>query len=314
MRMEALTRALGRLEDALLNARILEAVLARREAGMARETDAGHSEALARELCRFQGESGSWGESLARTSEALLLLNALTPAAGGVVRAAVKRGVTWMRSLEGRPGAYAEGCDAKRHEAGTCAHVLTGFLSAADPDTDLAGLTSSAPARFGTDADARLGVSCVALQAALRWGFRDDAEERQLAGIRKVIADGLRSTVEAGAVGGYVAAIEALVESRPDDETRPVVAAGINHVLRIQRADGSWPGADTFHVLDLLLRASDAGFADPAIDAAVARAVEMLALLQRSDGSWGRETGPERMLVGWRAFRHTAAAVVANGS
>lgn len=304
MRTEALTRALERLEDGLLDAPILEALIARREAGANRPADERNATALTQELCRFQDADGSWGGSLVRTAEALLLMHALTPAPNERVLACVTRGGEWIRTREGVEGAFGEGCDPARHAAGLCSHVLAGFFSPAPASADLTGLTLAVPARFGSDADARLGASCVALLALLHWGFSGADIDVHLASLRQLVtADSLASLPD-GSAGGFVAAVTALLASTPDDTRAAGGRAGITRLLRMQRADGSWPGADTFHVLDLLLRASAQGFGGDAVDGAIQRAVEMLALLQRADGSWGRETGPERMLVGWRALRH----------
>src|SRR5690606_36417876 len=105
----------------------------------------------------------------------------------------------------------------------------------------------------------------------------------------------------------YVAAVGALAEAPPDPRNQAAVAAGLERIAGLQRADGSWRGVDAFHVLDALLAASDRGHRTPSADGAIARAARMLALLQREDGTWGRETGPERTLTGWRALRYAAA-------
>jgi hypothetical protein len=299
-----LTRALERLEDGLLDAPIVEAVIARREAGARRPADERNAAALTHELCRFQDADGSWGGSLVRTAEALLLMHALTPDPDDRVRAGVSRAGEWIRTREGIEGAFGEGCDPARHSAGLCSHVLAGFFSPAPASADLTGLTLAVPARFGSDADARLGASCVALLALLHWGFSGADIEVHLASLRQLVSGDSLGGLPDGSAGGFVAAVTALLAAPPDDARAAAVRAGIARLLRMQRADGSWPGADTFHVLDLLLRASAQGLGGDAVDGAIQRAVEMLALLQRADGSWGRETGSERMLVGWRALRH----------
>ncbi len=308
MRREPLTQALSRLEEALLDAPILEAVIARAEAGVARERDAGHARALAEELCSFQLSNGSWGNSLARTSEALLLLHSLTPKPVSEVRSRLSGAIEWMRSREGKAGAFGEGCDKARHDAGLCNHALAGFFSPSLPTTDLSGLTLRIPARFVTDAEARLGVSCVALQSLLRWGYAGPPTQAHVSSLRKLVSSDALLVPKRAMIAGFVGALAALIEGHPRDASRSAAVNGIGRLLGVQRADGSWPGADTFQVLDLLLRASANGYANEAVDAAIIRAVEMLALVQRNDGSWGRETGPERMLVGWRALRHVVGS------
>jgi hypothetical protein len=305
VRTEALTRALGRLEDALLDAPVLEAVVARREAGVLREGDAEHARALADELCRYQLDDGSWAGSLVRTAESMILLRTLAPDAADKARRCADRAAHWIESRVGLPGAFGEGCDPARHEAGLCKHAIGGLYSPGGASENLTGLTLGVPARFGTDADARLGAAAIALLAVLRWDRTGEAVEAPVSALRRIVAGDALGSPRDGTVAGYIAAVGALVEApAPNEETRDVVNAGLGRILGVQRADGSWPGADTFHVLDVLMRAHARGYGSAGVENAIHRAVEMLALLQRSDGSWGRETGPERMLVGWRALRH----------
>jgi hypothetical protein len=304
VRTEPLTRALDRLEDALLDAPLLEAVIARREARVAGDEDRAHTRALAHELCSFQDEDGSWGGDLARTAEALLLVNALALDGDAEVGPTVSAAAAWIRGRMAKPGAFGEGCDPARHEAGLCNHALAGFFSPGPPNADFSGLTLAVPARFGADAEARLGVSSIALDALLRCGVAGGFTDAHLASLRKLVSGEALVPAKSPMVAGLVAALGALIESPPNDRTRSAVERGLARLLGMQRADGSWPGADLFHVLDMLERASAKGFGGKPVDAAIQRAVEMLVLLQRGDGSWGRETGPERMLVGWRALRH----------
>jgi hypothetical protein len=304
VRTEALTRALDRLEDALLDAPLLEAVIARREVRVAGDEDLAHASALARELCSFQEEDGSWAGDLARTAEALLLLHSLASDGDSEVGATLSAAAAWVRGRMAKPGAFGEGCDPVRHEAGLCSHAMAGFFSPGPASADLSGLTLAVPARFGADAEARLGVSSIALDALLRCGVAGGFTEPHLASLRKLVSGESLVTAKSPMVAGLVAALSALIASPPNDRTRSAIDRGMARLLGMQRADGSWPGADIFHVLDMLGRAGARGYGGGPVDAAIQRAVEMLALLQRGDGSWGRETGPERMLVAWRALRH----------
>lgn len=306
-RAALLSAALTRVEAALLHSPVLEAVIARRESGTARPADPGHAQALAEELCRFQAADGSWAGSLAGTAEALLLLHTITPIPTESVRSAVTRALAWMRGREGVPGAFGEGCDPQRHEAGTCEHALVGMLSPGPPDEDLSGLALSAPARFGSDPDARLGVSCVALQGMLRWGAAGPSVEVQLGSIRQLVAGAFGESLQA-LFAGYVAAAGALVDAPRTDRNTDAIGIALARILGAQRGDGSWPAADVFHVLDVLLRATAAGHGGEATEGAILRAAELLALLQQRSGSWGQDSGPERMLVGWRVLRHAVRA------
>lgn len=275
---------------------------------MARAADAGHAAALAEELRRFQLANGSWAGTLAATAESLFILHALVVHPDEAVVSCVDRAAEWIGSRQDVPGCFAEGCDPARHESGVCEHALTGFFSPGAPGEDLSGFTVGVPARFGTDADARLGLSCVALQALLRWRRRDSRIERHITSLRQLVAGpGLKSVTER-TVGGYVAAVAALLEAGDEEHNGAAASAGLKRMIGLQRADGSWPGGDIFHVLDLLLSASARGYGELGTEPAITRAVEMLALLQRADGSWGKETGPERMLVAWRALRYSLSA------
>ena len=72
-----------------------------------------------------------------------------------------------------------------------------------------------------------------------------------------------------------------------------------------QRADGSWPAADPFHVADIFLLAVHSGYGSPVFDAALSRTADVLARTQHPDGSWGQD-GPARLLTGWRTLRYAS--------
>lgn len=304
---ETLARAVQRADSAVLEAPVLEAVLARREAGEPRLADEGHAFALVEELCTFRRDDGSWGGDLVRTAEALLLAHALTPRPAVEVRGAVDAGASWIRSRQGVPGAFAEGCTPERHALRFCEHFITGFFSPAAPSADLSSLTLASGIRFGGDAAARLGASCLALRALLRWGFEGADIDSHVDGVRGIVTGVALNAPSFISVAGYIAAVGALAEAPPDPRNKAAVGAGLERIAGLQRADGSWRGVDAFHVLDALLAAAARGHRTASADGAIARAARMLALLQREDGAWGRETGPERTLTGWRALHYAAA-------
>jgi hypothetical protein len=304
---ETLARAVQRADAAVLDAPVLESVLARREAGEPRLADEGHARALAAELCAFMDEDGSWGGDLVRTAEALLLAHALTPEPESAVRSAVDAGGAWIRARQGQPGAFAEGCTPERHALRFCEHFITGFFSPAPPETDLSTLTLSSGVRFGGDAAARLGASCLGLRALLRWGFDGPDVDSHVDGVRVIVTGVALNAPSFISVAGYISAVSALIEAEPDARNKAAVAAGLERIAGLQRADGSWRGVDAFHVLDALIAAARKEHRTKSADGAIARAARMLALLQRADGTWGRETGPERTLTGWRALRYAAA-------
>jgi hypothetical protein len=303
---DAVLRALRRVEAVLFSSPVLEAVLARRESGRSRPADEGHALALARALCEFHGEDGSWGGDLVRTAEALLLLHALRSEPDHGVAGAVEAGVAWIRSLQGRSGAFAVGCTPERHALRFCEHFITGFFSPAPPDVDLSSLTVASGVRFGGDVAARLGASCLALRALLRWQAAGYDIEAHVDGVRVIVTGVALNAPSLISVAAYVSAVGALAEAPHTPREDAAVAAGLERLAGLQRADGSWRGVDPFHVLETMLLAAERGHHSDAADAAIGRAAGMLAVLQREDGSWGRETSPDRTLTGWRTLRHVA--------
>jgi len=84
-------------------------------------------------------------------------------------------------------------------------------------------------------------------------------------------------------------------------------AEGIACLVRTQRADGTWHGVGLYDALDTLLLGVARGYRVPEVDAALLRAAELLAISQKADGSWGRQTTVRQPLTAWRVLRHTQA-------
>ena len=256
----------------MLSAPVLEAVIARREAGEPRVADEGHARALAAELCTFRRDDGSWGGDLVRTAEALLLAHSLTPDPEPEVRDAIDAGAAWIRARQGQPGAFAEGCTPERHALRFCEHFVTGFFSPAPPETDLSSLTLASGIRVGGDAAARLGASCLGLRSLLRWGVTGADVDSHVDGVRSIVTGVALNAPSFISVAGYIAAVGALAEAVPDPRNKAAVAAGLERIAGLQRADGSWRGVDAFHVLEALLAAAEGGHRTPSADGAIARA------------------------------------------
>lgn len=313
MKSEVFARALERVDANLLTAQVLEAVIARREAGRSLPADASYAESLVAELGRHQTADGSWGRSLLRTAEALLLILDLTPEPSGPGRVMAAAGLEWIRGRQNAPGVFAEGCSPGRHTLGLCHHFLSGFYSPAPRTTNLAGTALANRAKFPSDNVARLGVSCVALQAVQRWRAGDAKSGMHRAGLRSIVAGASTETASVITMSAYAAAVVALAEGPSNPEDDEVVVTGLDRLGSGQRADGSWPNADPFHVLDVVVRSRQLGYGAAPADAALVRAAGMLTLLQRPDGGWGREMGPERTLIGWRTLRAALELVEETG-
>lgn len=299
-----LVDALMRAERLLFESPVLESFIARREAG---ETDAGDREtagALADELIAHQSGDGSWGNSLVHTSEALLLLADLRPFDHDV-DAAIARSLGWLRCRQGKEGAFTDGCTPERHALSLCAHFAGGFFSPGPPSVSFADMRLSSGATFPTDDDARLGASAIALRACLRYQEPTIDDRLQIDALLRV-ADLLFRAQSRVATPAAVAVLGTLARAPRTAVQLAVLHAALSRLAGSQRADGSWPGAEGFHVADALLYAVQSGYGSPLFDNAILRTAEVLVLSQHADGSWGQDAGSHRLLIGWRTLRYAA--------
>jgi hypothetical protein len=313
MTPELLARALMRTEGFLLGSFQAEGMLARIEGEISFSADADDAAAFAAELRREQASDGSWGGDLVRTAEALLVLEGLRRA-GGQRRSEPAAGaaIRWLAGRQDQPGRFGDGCSPERHELGLCHHFLAGFFSPAPPEVEIAPLVLPAAVRIGGEADARLAASCLALRALRRWEVASTANELHLDGIVELVGHWDRWETGPAGAGSLLVALGALVEDaaardRPHPHREAALRDGLRRTARNQRADGSWPDVDTFLALELLLDARSAGRGDAvALDAALGRGAELLAVWQRQDGTWGHEAAARRALIAWRVLRYAA--------
>ncbi|MFW6078940.1 MAG: hypothetical protein ACODAE_04925 [Gemmatimonadota bacterium] len=302
-----------------------DAVIARREAGGAGPGEDARVESCVAELLRDQDGDGSWGAELVPTAEALILLHelmhgaiagrsagaetvepseALTRARAAAVPA-VERGVAWLRGRRGRPGRYGEGCSPERHREGLCHHFSGGFFSPGPPEIDQSGLRLGVGVEIDDDGEARLAASCVALRALLRWGALTTDARLHLDTLHRLILRWRRWEHGRPGPAAALAMMAAALEAPPDDTAgHDAIEHGLGLIAGSQRADGSWPGADTFQVLETLLAARRRGFRNDRLEATLLRGAGLLASTQSvEDGTWGRETSPRRLRIGWAALR-----------
>ena len=291
-------RALERSSRNLFGSRSAEAALAARDTG---EPDPAAEAAEVEELRAAQSEDGSWGGDLVRTAESVLLLHEL---GGESAAESARRGIGWLRAQQDLPGRFAEGCDSERHALGICHHFASGFFAAAPPGVPVSGITLANGARIEEDLPARLAASSLALQAVLLWGVGSSAVTLHLDALYRLIAQrsGWADPLAPPAV--FMVMTGAVLRAPRGADADEALARALELITRAQRADGTWPEADSFQALELLLAVRDAQRADAAVDGAIRRVARLLASSQQRDGSWGRETGPRRTYAAWRAMRY----------
>ncbi len=201
----------------------------------------------------------------------------------------------WILALQGKPGAFGEGCDKERHAKRACEHYVQGFFAPAPPRVRLAPLTFPNGKAFRAEPAARFALSCLALRAALRTGTGErtliDRHIRSLA----ALAAGWTSWSGFFAPDTIVAGLHALALAGPVHQ--PLVASLVGLIAANQDAGGEWSNADLFQTLEALM-ATDLSEARTA----VRRAGTALTARQRADGTFGGTAQQERALIGLRAL------------
>ncbi len=298
--VDAVTRAQARLFEL----QVIESFIAQREHDGQTPDDTEVVRAVADELLSHQSADGSWGGKLQLTAEALLLLAELRIPAGFLP--AVARAEHFLRSCRNQPGRWTDGCTTRFHELGICAHFGGGFFSPAPPSVDLSDTQLANGLVFRNNADARLGLSCLALHA-VRWWSRSSIDDLIHLDTLRRIADVLfrPGSIELS-MSSAVLLLSALTSAPRQPHYLSALHGALTRLAGLQRADGTWPDAEAFHVADLYILAGQRGYGSPVFDAAIGRVAELLVLTQDEDGGWGSEgsIGPYRLLSGWRVLRH----------
>jgi hypothetical protein len=207
----------------------------------------------------------------------------------------LRRAVGWVLQLQGRPGAYGEGCDRERHTRHLCEHYLGGFFAAAPPGERLAPITLPNGKQYRAEPAARFATSCLALRAVLRAG------EGERTALHRHVDSVVSLTEQWSSWGGYyapdliLAALHALAAAGESRRATVERLAGL--AADHQAADGGWANTDFFHALEALTAAGT----EQALTA-VRRAVPALLGRQRPDGTFGPMAQKERALIGLRAL------------
>ena len=285
--------ARARLAEYFRERKTRAGVLARRLLNAPAPDDAVLAEHLIRERRMQSRIDGSMDGGLIGTAWAaweLLQLEAPTDQAG------VVRTVGFLLGRQEQPGRiFGEGCRPYMHERRLCSHYLGGFFSAAPEEHPLAPLTFPSGVVVSDERGARFAASCFALRVVIRAGEdRREGVQRHVASLLDL--DSLWSWEdEAWTPDARLFAFGAIASAPLAQRDR--AAQRRAGVLERQGPDGSWPGADPFHALDMVLQGPT-----PEARAAVARAAPLLSGLILEDDALEREAGEERGLIALRAL------------
>jgi hypothetical protein len=218
------------------------------------------------------------------------LLDLREPVGSPVIRAATG----WLATLQGRSGAFGEGCDRNRHARRTCEHFLAGFFAPAPPEQRLAPVTLPNGKVYRAEAAARFALSILALRALLRAGQSGRPAVRQHLDSLARFAEQWTAWEAALAPDAIVAGMQALADAGPP--WRDAAQRLMPVVIRRQAPDGTWPDADIFQMLEMLRAVGS-----PEASRLARRALPELAARQRADGTFGATAQQERALIALRA-------------
>lgn len=306
MTVESVDRAVAAAQAWLSTRDAPEPVILSHEMGL---TD-GPDEAArwVRWILHDQAPDGSWAAELLATASALLTVQELREAAGLVERdPAINRGLDWLRSRRGAPGAWTEGCDPERHDRGLCHHFMTGFFSPGPADEPCEEAWLRGGLRLSGDREIRFATSAVALRCVLAWDAGGADARLHLAGLRRIVGEWDEYVPAGLSTASLLTAVHALLRS-PEPEDRAAAERGLRVVSGRQRGDGSWVDADAFQALEVFGAAIDAGVAVEQCRRSLWHGARLLIASQQADGSWGRAHGARRALIAWRTFRRIEPA------
>lgn len=207
--------------------------------------------------------------------------------------------------LQGKPGAFSQGCSPTRHIHRVCEHFISGFFSPAPPEQRLAPVMLPNGKMFRAEPAARFAISCLALRAALRSRMESHpAVERHLTSLLQ-LQDQWAEWNGYFAGDTIVAGVHALALTA---RSRGQAGRLTSIIVEQQEADGTWSHTDLFHTLETLLALGTAEALE-----AVRRAIPALLSRQREDGSFGMTSQQERALIGLRALLWVEQQADSNG-
>jgi hypothetical protein len=316
MSRDTLRGAAGRAERLLLSMPVLESLLARRDLGHEPEATAELMAEVAHELCASRESDGSFQHSVSRTAEHLLLLRELDH--DRRLAELARPSVEWLRgrlrAAADAPSPRATGrlCTPLLHEYRVCSHHAQALLLVVPADVDLGIMRLLNGAAFTSDLDARVALASLSLAALISWDMSAAPWRQQVLTLHRVIAleEGRHGTIMStnGLACVALALLAAAQVARPLEfpEARAWFEAALQILVGRQRGDGTWPSADLFFVLSVIVQAAGVPALADVARAALRRPAQQLALLQQPDGGWSRSRGPWPLLIGWRVLLASA--------
>ncbi len=208
----------------------------------------------------------------------------------GAPEAVVGRPLAWVMALQGKPGAFSDGCTAARHPRRVCEHFLTGFFAPAPPTQRVAPMTVPNGKVYRAESHARFALSCLALEAVVLAGrVHEVGIGRHLDSFEHLLGEWALWSDQLAPDLGF-AALGALAVA--PERWGPTVDRLVGVVAVNQLPDGTWPRADFFNGLEALAKVRHAT-AEPVL----AKALPALLQRQREDGSFGSVAQDERALI-----------------
>jgi hypothetical protein len=196
--------------------------------------------------------------------------------------------------LQGRPGAFSEGCTPARHSYHACEHFISGFFSPAPPQQRIAPLMLPNGKVFRAEPAARFAVSCLALRAALRGGLA----ERQ--SVDRHVVSLIHLQKQKPERNGYFAAdviVAGLHALAYVTGARRREVPELTALIPMKESEESQESTDLFHTMEALL-----AIGTPEARAVLRQLTPALLARQRADGSFGPTAQQERALIALKAL------------